>query len=471
MRKKLTSRKSGLTRREFVAAAAAASAFSIVPRHVLGGPGYTPPSEKLNIAGIGVGGHGAFLIGGIGSENRDAVNIVALCDVDEQRASDTIVRRLPAVTNDGGFKRFPEARRYNDFRKLLDWEEKNIDAVVVATPDHTHIPISVMAMKMGKHVYCEKPLAHNIFEARLAAEVAREKNLVTQMGIGNHASESFRRVVELIRAGTIGEVREVHAWCDDDEGMPPDDGTLAWGDRQPQHGPPVPETLHWDLWLGPAPYRPYHPAYHPIVWRNWWDFGNGRLGDMGCHLLDLAFWALDLKHPLTAEAEGPRVGHEVTPKSLTARWTFAARSDLPSVELTWYHGGKRPELSKEVDLPNWPIAVLFVGTEGMLITAIEVLPIKSELHPKAKFTDFQPPPQTIPRSIGHYREWIEACRTGRSTTCGFDYSGPLTETVLLGNVAYRTGEKLQWNAKTLKATNCPEADQYIRREYRSGWAL
>ena len=248
--------KSGITRREFVGAAATAAAFTIVPRHVLGGPRYSAPSEKLNIAGIGVGGHGAFLIGGIGAENRDSVNIVALCDVDEKVPSDTIVRHLPAVTNHGGFKRFPEARRYSDFRKLLDWEEKHIDAVVVATPDHLHIPVSVMAMRMGKHCYCEKPLAHNIFEARLAAEVARENNVATQMGIGNHASESFRRVVELVQAGTIGEVREVHAWCDNDEGMPPDDGKLMWGDRQPQQRPPVPETSALGPVAGPCTVSP-----------------------------------------------------------------------------------------------------------------------------------------------------------------------------------------------------------------------
>ena len=259
-----TSHKSALTRREFVAAAAAVGTFSVVPRHVLGGAGYTAPSDKLNIAGIGVGGHGSFLIGGIGGENRDAVNIVAVCDVDEQRATDTIVRHLPAVTNDGGFKRFPEARRYNDFRKLLDWEEKNIDAVVVATPDHTHIPISVMAMKMGKHVYCEKPLAHNIFEARLAAEVAREKKLVTQMGIGNHSSESFRRVVELIRAGTIGECEKSMPGAMTIKGCLPMMALWPGEIGQPPQMPPVPEALHWDLWLGPAPYRPYHPAYHPL---------------------------------------------------------------------------------------------------------------------------------------------------------------------------------------------------------------
>ena len=242
--------------------------------------------------------------------------------------------------------------------------------------------------------------------------------------------------------------------------------------ERPRRTPPVPEHLHWDLWLGPAPYRPYHPTYHPQNWRGWWDFGGGRLGDMGCHLFDMVFWALRLKSPLTVEAEGPRrVGREAAPRWLIARWTFAARGDQPPVTLTWYDGNKRPELPKEVNLPDWPIAVLFVGTDGMLIYEFEVLPPKYELHPKEKFADFQPPPRTIPRSIGHVREWIEACKTGSPTTCNFDYSGPLTEAVLLGNVAYRVGEKLQWDPVNLKATNCPEADEFIRREYRKGWTL
>ena len=478
MRNNKTNGKSRIPRREFLGTAASAAALTIVPRHVLGGPGHAAPSETLNIAAIGVGGHGAFLVNEVFAQSQHmpsgmgGAKFVALCDVDEKRASDAIVRHIPAVTNFGGFKRFPEAKQYDDFRKMLDKEERIIDAVVVATPDHTHIPAGVMAMEMGKHCYCEKPLAHNVFEARLAAEVAKKNKVATQMGIGNHSSETFRRVVELIQAGAIGEVREVHAWCDDDEGMPPDDGKLMWGDRPPQQTPAVPEHLHWDLWLGPAPYRPYHPAYHPINWRNWWDFGNGRLGDMGCHLLDLAFWALGLKHPLTVEAEGPdRVGREVAPRWQIVRWVFPRRGELPPVTLTWYHGNQRPELLNEVNLPNWPIAVLFVGSEGMLITQIEVIPPTYELYPKEKFADFEPPPRTIPRSIGHANEWIVACKTGSPTTCSFDYSGPLTETVLLGTVAYRAGQKLAWDAENLKATNCPEADQFLRREYRKDWTL
>ncbi|MDP6633965.1 MAG: Gfo/Idh/MocA family oxidoreductase [Phycisphaerae bacterium] len=478
MSKGKTNRQSTVTRRQFVGAAAAAAGLTVVPAHVLGGPGGSAPSDTLNIGAIGVGGHGAFLVDEIYNQARrmpkglGGVRFAALCDVDRKRASATIIRKLPAVTNYGGFKKFPKAKQYADFRRMLDKEQKNIDAVVVAAPDHLHIPVSVMAMRMGKHCYCEKPLAHNICEARLAAETARKNKVATQMGIGNHSSETFRRVVEVVRSGAIGDVREAHAWCDNDKGMPADDGKLAWGDRPPRQKPATPEGLNWDLWLGPAPVRPYHPAYHPIVWRNWWDFGNGRLGDMGCHLLDLVFWALELKHPLTVESTGPRrVGLQVAPKWLISKWTFPRRGKLPPVALTWHHGGKRPKLMKQANLPNWPIGVLFVGSEGMLITEIEVIPPRFELYPKKKFAGFKMPPKTIPRSFGHAREWIIACKTGKPTTCGFDYAGPLTETVLLGNVAYRVGEKLQWDPMKLKAVNCPKADRFIRRKYRKGWEL
>jgi len=478
MRNNKTDHQSGITRREFVGVAAAAAGISIVPAHVLGGPDRSAPSDTLNIGAVGVGGHGAFLVDEIHNQAKHmpkplgGARFVALCDVDKKRASATIVRKLPAVTNYGGFKKFPKAAQYVDFRKMLDKERKNIDAVVVATPDHLHIPVSVMAMNMGKHCYCEKPLGHNIYEVRLAAETARKNKVATQMGIGNHSSETFRRVVEVIRSGAIGEVREVHAWCDHDKGVRPDDGKLHWGDRPPPQKPPVPEHLNWDLWLGPAPQRAYHPAYLPVRWRNWWDFGNGRLGDMGCHLLDLVFWAMELKHPLTVESRGPdRVGRQVAPKWLISNWTFPKRGKLPPVDLTWHHGGKRPAIMKEANLPDWPIGVLFVGSEGMLITQIEVIPPRFELYPKKKFKDFKLPAKTIPRSRGHAKEWITACKTGKATSCGFDYAGPLSETVLLGNVAYRVGEKLQWDPVKLKAVNCPEADKFIRREYRKGWAL
>ena len=465
-----------IRRREFLqksAAAAVSAGFVIVPRYVLGGPGQTPPSERLNLAGIGVGGHGAFLLDGMARQCGDLARVVAVCDVDEKRASERIVRKIPAVVNLGGFKRFPEARRYYDFRRMLDKEENNIDGVVVATPDHTHAAASVAAMQRGKHVYCEKPLAHDVYQVRRMTEAAREKGVATQMGIGNHSTETFRRVVELVRAGAIGEVNEVHAWCDNDPGMGKDDTRLPWGDRRPAQRPPVPETLHWDLWLGPAPYRPYHPAYLPVRWRNWWDFGNGRLGDMGCHLLDLVFWALDLKYPETVEAEGPKPPtREVAPPWMSVVWTFPAREGRPPVTLTWHHGvGRRPAIAKEVRLPDWPVAVLFVGSKGLLATQIEVIPPRYKLLPEEAYADFQPPPRSIPRSRGHYREWLLACKGGPPALCRFDYSGPLAETILLGCVAYRTGEKLQWDAQNLKATNCAEAERFIRRSYREGWAL
>ena len=420
-------------------AAASVAAFAIVPRHVLGGPGTPPPSEKLNIACIGVGGKGFDDVRNVSTEH-----IVALCDVDTQRAADA-------------FEMFPKARRYSDFRGMLDKEEKSIDAVVVATPDHVHIPASVMAMKRGKHVYCEKPFGQNVHEVRAATEVAQRSGVATQLGNGAHSGNNYRGVVALIKAGTIGEVREVHCWCDQ-----------AWapGDR-PKNTLPVPEHLDWDLWLGPAPVRPYHPCYHPKAWRNWWDFGNGRLGDMGCHMIDLPFSALDLKYPLTVEAESAKPAHkESAPPWLISKWTFPKRGDLPPVELTWYDGGKRPPLQKEHNMPDWPEATIFVGSQGMLIAEYG----KHELYPKEKFADVNRP-RLSPRSIHHAQEWIMACKTGGPTGCHFGYSGPLTETVLLGTVAHRADMKLDWDPVNLKATNCPEADPFIRREYRKGWTL
>ena len=426
------------TRRGFAGALASAAALAVAPRHVLGGPGRPAPSDKLNIACLGVGGRGYSMALNVSTEN-----IVALCDVDDKRGAKA-------------FERFPKATRYHDYRRLLVEEAKSIDAVVVATPDHVHIPASVMAMRMGKHVYCEKPLGHNIHEIRVATEVARKTGVATQLGTGAHSSYTYRCVAALIEAGTIGEVREVHTWCDE-----------AWapGDR-PKGRPPVPKHLKWDLWLGPAPVRPYHPCYHPLGWRQWWDFGNARLGDMGCHMIDLAFTALRLKYPLTAEAEGPKVHKESGPLWLISKWTFPRRGNLPPVELTWYDGNKRPPLQKQHHMPDYPEGVLFVGSKGMLIADYGHL----ELYPEKKFAGVRRP-RLEPRSIHHQQEWIEACKTGRPTGCRFDYAGPLTETVLLGTVAFRVGEKLHWDPVHLKATGCPKADQFIRRRNRKGWEL
>jgi predicted dehydrogenase len=426
------------SRRRLIGSAAAWGACSIVPRHVLGGPGYTAPSEKLNIACIGIGGKGFDNVRNVMSEN-----IVALCDVDARRGAEA-------------FKMFPRATQYRDYRMLFDKEEKNIDAVVVSTPDHHHIPASVMAMRRGKHVYCEKPLGQNIAEIRLATKVAAETGVATQMGNGAHSGSNYRGVAKMIRDGVIGEVREVHCWCDE-----------AWepGDR-PKHTPPIPQYLDWDLWLGPAPVRPYHPCYHPLSWRNWWDFGNGRLGDMGCHMLDLPFMALELKYPLTAEADCPRPAHpESACKSMTCRWTFPARDKMPPVKLTWYHGDRRPPLQAAHHMPDYPEGTLFVGSKGMLIADYG----QYKLYPEEKFSGVRRP--QVPRIGSHHDDWIEACKTGRPTGTRFDYSGPLAETVLLGNVAYRAGQKIEWDARRMSVTNVPEANRFIQRENRKGWEL
>ncbi len=402
------------------------------------------PNEKLNI--------GIIAVAGRGRANTDKVigeNIVALCDVDDRYL------RIAA-------KRFPKAKKYYDFRKMLDEMDKQIDAVVVSTPDHTHAPASVMAMKMGKHCYCEKPLTHSVYEARVVAETAAKKKVATQMGTQHHASDSHHRVVELIRSGAIGPVRECHVWIGGNRG----------GGERPTDTPPIPPYLKWDLWLGPAPYRPYHPAYVPYKWRFWWDFGTGETGNNGVHIMDLAFWALNLRHPISVEAEGPPVHPDTTPRWMTVHYEFPARGELPPVKMMFYHAKDGPPILAEVlpknDVPKWSSGVLFVGPKGMLLASYG----KWKLLPESRETrDFQPPQRTIPDSIGHHKEWIVACKTGSPTTCNFDYSGALTQAVLLGNVAYRAGEKLQWDAVNLKATNCPEAERYIKEKFRKGWTL
>lgn len=407
----------------------------------------TSANEVLNIACIGVGGRGGADVNGVASQN-----LVALCDVDESRAAKS-------------FDRFPKAKRFRDFRVMLDEIHPQIDAVVIGTPDHTHAPAGVMAMRLGKHCYCEKPLTHNVFEARMMTEIAKEKGLATQLGTQIHAGGNYRRAVELVQSGAIGSVREAHVWLGANFNGPP----VPEGGSQPDaptDEPPVPETLDWDLWLGPAAYRPYNSAYAPFAWRYWWNFANGQLGDFFCHYCDLAFWALDLKYPTAVEAQGP-----VHPES-TARWTIAkqeypCRADLPEVTLHWYNGGPYPPLAKRLGLTDWRNAVLFCGSDGYLISDYG----KHKLLPEEKFANFQTPDPFIPDSIGHHAEWIDACKTGKRTTCDFSYSGPLTEAALLCNVALRTGKKLQWDAENLKAQGCPEADRLLRREYRKGWTL
>jgi len=427
-------------RRKFLQQSAAAAG-AVAASQLLILPAWSAsPNEKLNVAVVGVAGRGGDNLGGVSSEN-----IVALCDVDKNNLANAA-------------KRFPQVKTYADFRKMLDEVKGRIDAVVVSTPDHTHAPAGAMAMRLGKHCYCEKPMAHEVFEARTLADLAARNKLATQLGTQIHAGDNYRRVVELVQSGAIGPVREVYVWC----------GASYAGGKRPTETPPVPENLNWDLWLGPAPYRPYHPAYVPFRWRGWADFGTGGLGDFFCHYTDLAFWALKLRYPTTVESEGPQPPDpDSTPPWLIVRYEFPARESLPPVKLTWYDGGKRPPIQKEQNLPDWGSAVLFVGEKGMLLADYG----RRMLLPEAKWKDFQPPPKTIPDSIGHHQEWILACKTGGPTTCNFNYSGPLTEAALLGTVSYRAGKKLEWDAANLKATHCPEADRYVKRQYRDGWTL
>jgi predicted dehydrogenase len=424
-------------RREFLRqTVAGAAAATVWPGGTWAAP--DSPNERLNIAIIGTSGRAEGNIEGVQSQN-----IVAVCDIDD---------RLLARAKE----RFPRAKAYNDFRALLD--QKDIEAVVISTADHVHAVASKMAIDRGKHVYCEKPLSHSVHEARVVAEAAIKAGVATQMGTQIHAENNYRRVVELIQSGAIGPVHECHVWC----------GKTWSGGERPTDTPPVPGYLHWDLWLGPAPERPYHPTYQPANWRRWWDFGSGTLGDMACHYMDLPFWALGLRHPTTVESEGPPVHPETTPSWMIVRYEFPVRGSQPAVKLTWYDGGKRPALFKEPGkLPEWGDGVLFVGGKGMLIADYG----QYRLLPESSFKDFKPPEPTILPSIGHHNEWIRACKDRSATTCNFHYSGALTEAVLLGNVAFRAGKKLQWDAARLKAVNSPEADAFISREYRKGWTL
>ncbi len=444
--------KNKTSRRRFLGTAAGVAAFTVVPRHVLGGPGRTPPSEKLNIAGIGVGGRGGGDLQALESEN-----IVALCDADWNRAA-------------GAFRRYPNAAQYKDLREMLDKEEKNIDAVVVATPDHCHAVASMAAIKRGKHVYCEKPLTHTVFEARAVAEAAREHKVATQMGNQGQADEAVRLLCETIWDGAIGQVHEVHVWTDRPlRGI--NDVYWPQGVERPTDTPPVPETLDWDVWLGPAPERPYHPDYVPFKWRGWWDFGTGALGDIGCHSLDPVFRALKLGHPTSVEACCTLVNNETYPVASRVTYEFPARGDLVPVALHWYDGGMKPPRPPELqDGRAWGTnGALYVGEKGKIFGG--------RLIPESRQQEYGTPPRKLERSPGHHMEWILASKGGKPAGSNFpDHAGLLAQVVLLGNVALRpalkeklVSTKLHWDPEAFKITNMPEANQYLHREYRPGW--
>jgi len=434
-----------ITRRQFVkrtAVAATALTFPfIASRNVLGA------NERLNIAGIGVGGKGASDVANVDSEN-----IVALCDVDEINAAPT-------------FAKYPQAKRYKDFRVMLEKEGRHIDAVTVSTPDHMHAPAAVMAMKMRKHVYCQKPLTHTVYEARVMAEVARKYKVATQMGNQGHSNPETRRLVELIQAGALGGVREVHCWTD----------RPIWpqGIKRPSDAPPVPSTLDWELWLGVAPWRPYNPAYVPFKWRGFWDFGTGALGDMACHNMDLPFFSLKLRDPISVEAQSSEVNEETAPSWSIITYEFPRQGDHGPVRMIWYDGGKKPsaDLVKGQKLPE--NGVIMIGDKDTLF--VPSYWGGGSFLSGAKVEDFKSVPEALPRLPGfeknHHQEWINACKGGAKALSNFDYSGPMAEAVLLGNVALRAGRKIEWDAKKLKVTNSPEANHYLRTEYRKGWHL
>ena len=441
-----------LSRREFLgrgvlAGGALATGWHVNPQPA---PAANSSVEKLNIAAVGTGNQAAANIRGCASQN-----IVALADIDAN---------FLAAAGDS----HKAARKYRDFRVMLEKEEDNIDAVIVATPDHTHAAAAALALRMGKHTYCEKPLTHTVYEARKLAELAAEKNLVTQMGTQIHAGDNYRRVVELIESGTIGAVRECHVWV----GVDYAGGKLMRKEK--------PTSVDWDLWLGPAPQRDYvecmingkHETVHPFHWRWFWDYGTGGLGDFGCHYMDLAHWALKLRHPTSITATGPDPEGEATTAGLVVRYEYPARGDLPPVKLTWYDGGHKPAVlstfkDREGKPLDWGSGQLFVGEQGAILSNYGA----HLLLPVDRADGFQRPEPYIPSSIGHHSEWIEAIKTGGTTTCNFDYSGALTEAVLLGVVSYRSGEALQWDATNLRVTNSSRAQQLIHKEYRQGWTL
>ncbi len=411
------------------------------------------PNEKLNIAAVGCGNQGRLDIFCC-QQRRE--NIAALCDVDWRNAS-------------GIFKYLPKAAKYRDFRVMLE-KEKGIDAVIIATPDHMHATAAICAMELGKHVYVEKPLAYSVAEARLLRKVARRTGVATQMGNQGHSGRGVRRMCEMVWNGDLGQVHEVHIWT----------SVPGWpqGIERPEDTPPVPDTLDWDLWLGPAPYRPYHSVYHPGDWRGWRDFGTGALGDMCCHVADPANWALKLGSvgPLSVEAvKNEGMTSESYPKNAVIKYEFPEREGMDPVTVYWYDGGNKPKLPEGLP-PNTSLGSgedgsLFVGTKGMATADIEGQ--NPRLLPDALMADYKRPAETIPRVPDNdpYRDWIRACKGGPPACSNFDYSAPFTEWVLLGNLALRYSQKLEWDARNMRVTNLPEANEHLTRKYREGWDL
>ncbi len=423
-------------RRQFLRASAALGAGTLVVPGALWARRRRSANDRLDVGVVGVANRGATNLGKMEGEN-----VVALCDVDADHLAE-------------GAERVPKAAQYRDFRRMI--EREKLDAVVVSTPDHTHAVVTLAALDAGLHVYCEKPLTRTVREARRVAKEARASGLVTQMGIQKHAEPHYPRAVELLRSGAIGNVEAVHAFC----------GKGWWAAALPEGEEDVPDALDYDLWTGPVKKLPYHSGYHPANWRRYWNFGGGTLGDMACHYLDVAFWALELDHPAEVEAEGPPPHPDGAPEWLHVRWSFPKRGARGPVELHWHDGGKRPAVADELGVEE-SSGTLFVGSKGALFADYD----GHRLLPEPDFEDFERPEPWLPDPTDHWREWREACRGNGATACGFDYAGPLTETVLLGAVAFRAGAQLTWDAETLTAAGAPGVEELVRGTFREGWGF
>jgi len=465
------------SRRDFLArTVAAAGAFTIVPRYVLGARGYTAPSDKLNIAVVGAGGQGKHNIRALLREAD--VQVTAICDVTEEADYSRFYYR--GVAGRGPVKKLVDEQyaknaataKYKpcsvhiDFRKMFE-KEKGIDAVLIATPDHIHAIVCMAAINKGKHVYCEKPLAHSVYETRKVTEAAAAAGVATQMGNHGHSNETIRLTVEWIRDGAIGDVREVHAWST---------AGVRWADyrvARPTETQPVPAGMDWNLWLGPVKKRPYHIAYAPYTWRGWWDFGTGAIGDMACHNMDPAFWALKLGHPYSVEGSATNINSETTPIGSIVHYQFPERGGMPPVKMTWYSGGLMPARPEELE-PGRKLAgggngILFIGDKGKMMCG--GWGGSPRIIPERMMQEYERPEKTLARSKGHHRDWLDACKGGKPASSNFNYAGVMTEVVLLGNVALRTQEKLAWNGKAMKAPNAPKAEEYINPQYENGWTL
>ena len=452
-----------ISRRKFInSVALTGAAFTIVPRNVLGGKGYTAPSDKLNIGVIGVGGKGRSDMTTVSQTE----NIAAICDVDQRKVEETISK----TKEDGNMElaeTLEKIPRYKDFRVMLE-KEKGLDAITVSTPDHTHAVAAMAAMSLGKHVFVQKPLTHSVKEARILREAAKKYGVITQQGNQGHAGEGIRLVREWLEDDAIGDVNKVDCWTN----------RPVWetGMDRPTEIPSVPPSVDWNLWLGPAPFRPYHPDYMPWSWRAWCDFGTGALGDMGAHIYDIPYETLDLVYPTTVEASSTKFNGDSWPVAEIIRYQFPERNGKPAVELTWYDGGTMPKRPEELEpgrkMGDNDGGILFYGSKGKIMCGC--YGSSPRLIPETKMREYKQPAKTIKRSPGIHQEWVEAIKNNEQATSNFEYGSRLVETMMIGNIAVRMAPKytvLDWDGEKGEFTNVPEANEYLIRDYTEGWSL